>query len=156
MSFEWGIKDWREDIGEYYDQHFSEEEMEIIYEIIRGNVGMETLREKLKEFFDKNDLVYFMSFRFIGGAGAPFAIQNVLPVLFNMGIKNYFIATLIGGAPAMFVTAALGSGVEKVIDQNSELSFSTAMSSPDIYIPIIAFFFILVISFIIKKFYFKK
>ena len=111
---------------------------------------------KLKEFFDKNDLVYFMSFRFIGGAGAPFAIQNVLPVLFNMGIKNYFIATLIGGAPAMFVTAALGSGVEKVIDQNSELSFSTAMSSPDIYIPIIAFFFILVISFIIKKFYFKK
>ena len=30
MSFEWGIKDWREDIGEYYDQHFSEEEMEII------------------------------------------------------------------------------------------------------------------------------
>ena len=49
MRFEWDIKDWREDIGEYYDQHFSEEEMEIIYEIIRGNVGMETLREKITE-----------------------------------------------------------------------------------------------------------
>ena len=56
MSFEWGIKDWREDIGEYYDQHFSEEEMEIIYEIIRGNVGMETLREKLKEFFEDSGI----------------------------------------------------------------------------------------------------
>ena len=56
MSFEWDIKDWREDIGEYYDQHFSEEEMEIIYEIIRGNVGMETLREKLKEVFDDSGI----------------------------------------------------------------------------------------------------
>ena len=56
MSFEWDIKDWREDIGEYYDQHFSEEEMEIIYEIIRGNVGMETLREILKEFFDDSGI----------------------------------------------------------------------------------------------------
>ena len=56
MSFEWDIKDWREDIGEYYAQHFSEEEMEISYEIIRCNVGMETLREKLKEFFDDSGI----------------------------------------------------------------------------------------------------
>ena len=56
MSFDFNIKSLREDIGEYYDQHFSEEEMEIIYEIIRGNVGMETLREKIKEFFDDSGI----------------------------------------------------------------------------------------------------
>ena len=56
MSFEDGIKMWREDIGQFYDEHFSEEEMEIIYEIIRGNVGMETLREKIKEFFDDSGI----------------------------------------------------------------------------------------------------
>ncbi len=58
MNFDFDIKSLREDIGEYYDQHFSEEEMEIIYEIIRGNVGMETLREKLKEFFDDSGIPY--------------------------------------------------------------------------------------------------
>ena len=33
---------------------------------------------KLKEFFLKNDLLYFMCYRFIGGGGTPYAIQNVL------------------------------------------------------------------------------
>ena len=56
MNFDFDIKSLREDIGEYYDQHFSKEEMEIIYEIIRGNVGMETLREKLKDFFDDSGI----------------------------------------------------------------------------------------------------
>ena len=111
---------------------------------------------KLKEFFSKNDILYFMSFRFIGGGGAPYAVQNVLPILFDMSIKNYAIATFIGSMPSMFVTVALGSGIEKVIDQNAELNVSTVLFSPEIYIPIIAFFTILIIAFMIKKFYFKQ
>ena len=110
---------------------------------------------KLKEFFIKNDILYFMSFRFIGGGGAPYAVQNVLPILFDMSVKNYFIATLIGSAPSMFVTVALGSGIEKVIDQNAELSITTVLFSPEIYIPIIIFFAILVVAFTIKKIYFN-
>ena len=96
------------------------------------------------------------SFRFIGGAGTPYAVQNVLPILFDMSLKNYIIATFVGSMPSMFVTVALGSGIEKVIDQNVELSISTVLFSPEIYIPIIAFFIILFIAFIIKKFYFKQ
>ena len=111
---------------------------------------------KLREFFIKNDILYFTSFRFVGGGGAPYAVQNVLPILFDMPIKNYIIATFIGSLPSMFVTVALGSGIEKVIDQNVELSFLTVLSSPEIYIPMIAFFLILFIAFIIKKFYFKQ
>ena len=110
---------------------------------------------KLREFFIKNDILYFMSFRFIGGGGTPYALQNVLPILFDMPLKNYIIATFIGSMPSMFVTVALGSGIEKVIDQNVELSISTVLFSPEIYIPIIAFFIILFIAFIVKKFYFK-
>ena len=56
----------------------------------------------------------------------------------------------------MFVTVSLGSGIEKVIDQNAELSIATVLFSPEIYIPIIAFFIILIIAFVIKKFYFKQ
>ena len=111
---------------------------------------------KLKEFFIKNDILYFTSFRFVGGGGTPYAVQNVLPILFDMPLKNYIIATFIGSMPSMFVTVALGSGIEKVIDDNVELSIYTVLFSPEIYIPIIAFFIILIIAFIIKKFYFKQ
>jgi len=111
---------------------------------------------KLKEFFIKNDILYFMSFRFIGGGGSPYAVQNVLPILFDMSVKNYVIATFVGSLPSMFVIVALGSGIEKVIDQNVELSVSTVLFSSEIYIPIIAFFIILFIAFVIRKFYFKR
>ena len=111
---------------------------------------------KLKEFFIKNDILYFMIFRFVGGGGTPYPVQNILPILFDMSVKNYFIATFIGSLPSMFVTVALGSGIEEVIDQNEELSIGTVLFSPEIYIPLIAFFIILFIAFLIRKFYFKK
>ena len=110
---------------------------------------------KLKEFFIKNDILYFTCFRFIGGGGTPYPIQNVLPILFDMSIKKYFFSTFIGSAPSMFVTIALGSGIERVIDKNVQLSISTVLFSPEIYIPIIAFFMILIIAYFIKKIYFK-
>tara|TARA_Y100001970_G_scaffold197754_1_gene240578 strand:+ start:4078 stop:4806 length:729 start_codon:yes stop_codon:yes gene_type:complete len=111
---------------------------------------------KLKEHFNKNEILYFMFFRFVGGGGTPFGIQNILPILFNMSVRNYFIATLIGCLPSMFVTVAIGSGIEKVIDQNIELSFFGVLSTPDIYLPIIGFFVIIFLAFILKKFLYKN
>ena len=110
---------------------------------------------KLKKFFNKNELVYFMFFRFIGGGGTPYAVQNTLPILFNMSMKNYIIATFLGSMPSMFVTVAIGSGIETIIDQNTKLSFVNVIFSPEIYIPIVCFFILLIIGFIIKKSYFK-
>ena len=110
---------------------------------------------KLKNFFNKNDITYFMFFRFIGGGGTPYAVQNVLPVLFNMPVKNYFVATLIGSMPSMFVTVALGSGLESVIDKTEEPSFFQVLFSPEVYLPIAGFAIILVISFFAKRFFFK-
>ena len=107
-------------------------------------------------FFNKNETIYFMCFRFIGGGGTPFPIQNVLPVLFNMSAKNYVIATLLGIIPTTFVAVALGSGIEKIIDQNAKLSFLPVIQSPEIYLPIIGFFIILVVALFIKKLYFKE
>ena len=110
---------------------------------------------KLKESFRKNDVLYFMSFRFIGGGGTPYAIQNIIPILFDMSVKKYFIATIIGSIPSMFVTVALASGIKNVIDKNTELTLSIALMSPEIYIPLIGFSIILTLAFIIRKFYFK-
>ena len=108
----------------------------------------------LKKIFLKNDIFYYMIFRFIGGV--PFAIQNIIPVLFDMRIRNYFFCTLLGCLPPMFVSVAIGSGLEEVIDQNDELSFFTILSSPEIYIPIIAFISILFIAYLIRMHYFKQ
>ena len=111
---------------------------------------------KLREFFSKNDILYFMFFRFVGGGGTPFAIQNVLPILFDMPIKNYFIATVTGCLPSMFITVAIGSGIERVIDKNMELTFMKVATSPDIYLPIAGFFIIVIIAFILNKTFFEK
>ena len=110
---------------------------------------------KFKETFNKNNTLYFMCFRFVGGGGIPYAVQNVLPILFNMPIKNYAIATAVGSLPSMFISVAIGSGIEKVIDENTELTFIKVVSSPDIYIPLIGFFVILIIAFILKNIFFK-
>jgi uncharacterized membrane protein YdjX (TVP38/TMEM64 family) len=112
--------------------------------------------QKLREFFIKNDIIYFMSYRFVGGGGTPYAIQNILPLLFNMPVKNYIIATFVGSLPSMFVTVSLGSGIENIIDKNENLSIFNVLSSHEIYLPLIGFFIILVLAFIIKKFYFKN
>ncbi|RZO49233.1 MAG: DedA family protein [Candidatus Pelagibacterales bacterium] len=111
---------------------------------------------KFINFFQKNELLYFMIFRFIGGGGTPYPIQNVLPVIFNMSVKNYIIATCLGIVPATFVIASLGSGIEDIIKQNTELSFVSALLSPEIYFPIIGFAVILIIAFIFKKYFFKQ
>ena len=109
---------------------------------------------KFINFFKKNEFWYFMCFRLIGGGGTPYPIQNVLPVIFNISAKNYIIATFLGIIPSSFVVVALGSGIENIIDQNAELSFMSVFFSPEIYLPIIGFAVILIIAFIIKKFFF--
>ena len=111
---------------------------------------------KFIEFFNKNEMINFMCFRFIGGGGTPFPIQNILPVIFNMSAKNYIAATFLGIIPTTFVTAALGSGIESIIDQNVELDFLSVFLSPEIYLPIVGFFALLIIAFFVKIFLFKS
>ena len=111
---------------------------------------------KVKIAFQKNELFYFTLYRLIGGGGIPYGIQNVLPVLFNISTKNYFIGTFLGSWPSMFITVALGAGIEKYIETNEELSFFKILATPDIYLPIIGFVLMIFLGLIIKKFFFQK
>ena len=45
--------------------------------------------------------------------------------------------------------------VFEYIDQNAELSFLSVVQSPEIYLPIIGFFIILIGAFIVKRIFFK-
>ena len=59
-----------------------------------GGAGMvlrpDIISKSIEANFNKNELVYFMIFRFAGGGGIPFGIQNVLPIVFDLKVKNYF------------------------------------------------------------------
>ena len=100
--------------------------------------------------FEKNEFLYFLVYRFIGGI--PFFIANTLPVIFNIKIKNYFFGTLIGMIPQLFIMVSIGSGLEKIIDANTTPpTFFEIIFSKDIYLPLIAFLFIVIISIFLKK-----
>ena len=51
------------------------------------------LEKKFKKYiqlFQKNEFNYFFIYRFVGGLGAPFFLQNLFPILFDMKKTNYF------------------------------------------------------------------
>ena len=108
----------------------------------------------LNDKFKKNEFIFFLIYRFIGGI--PFQIQNILPVLFNVKLKNYFFGTLLGMTPQIFVWATLGNGIEKIIYKNIQVpSFKDLILSPEIYLPIIGFIVILILGLLTKKKFFK-
>ena len=111
--------------------------------------------QNLESKFKKNEFIYFLLYRFIGGI--PLVIANLLPVIFNINIKNYFLGTLLGFIPQLFLIASLGSGLNKIIQQNETVpSIIDLLFSSEIYIPILAFIFIVLITIIIRKFFYKN
>ena len=104
----------------------------------------------LTEKFKKNEFVFFLIYRFIGGI--PFFISNILPTIFNVKIRNFFIASIIGMAPQLFVGASLGAGLSKILEENSEVpSFLELIFSPDIYLPILGIVILVLIGLLLKK-----
>ena len=105
---------------------------------------------KLENKFKKNEFIFFLLYRFIGGI--PFGLANLLPVLFNVRLKNYFFGTFLGILPALFVFVSLGSGLEKIVGQNEEVpNFINMLQSSEIYIPLIGFIVIILFSYLLKK-----
>jgi len=122
----------------------------------------EMIREKflnrfqsLEEKFKRSELIYLLIYRFVGGI--PFALSNVIPCIFNVKLKNFFLATFIGMLPQLFLVVSIGSGLEKMIDQNLKApSIFELIMSKDIYIPLIAFLALLIITYFIKNIFYKR
>ena len=117
----------------------------------------EKFLEKYKNLdakFKKSEFVYLLVYRLIGGI--PFAISNVLPCIFNVKVLNFFWATFIGIIPSLFLICSIGSGLEKIIDQNLEApTVMDLISSPDIYFPLIVFICLVLITIYLRKFFYK-
>ena len=106
---------------------------------------------KYIHLFKKNEFNYFLAFRLSGGLGIPFGPQNVLPVIFNIKKSNYFFASFLGFIPVFFIWNTIGSGLNEYIKQADNFSFIRLLLNKEIYIPIIFFIIVMLISVIIKK-----
>ena len=111
--------------------------------------------QRLEMKFKKSEFIYLLIYRFIGGI--PWQLSCLLPTLFNVKVKNFFFATLIGIIPQIFLAVSIGSGLENVIDQNSEIpGIKDIIFSSEIYIPILAFFSLILITIFLRKLFYKN
>ena len=111
--------------------------------------------ENLERRFKKSEFYYLLIYRFVGGI--PWQLSCILPTIFNVKTVNFFFASLIGIVPQIFLAVSIGSGLEKIIDQNSELpKITEVIFSPEIYIPILAFLSLVLITIFMRKSFYKN
>ena len=104
--------------------------------------------------FKKSEFNYLLIYRFIGGI--PWQLSCLLPTIFDVKVRNFFFATLIGIIPQIFLAVSIGSGLENIIEQNLEApSIIEIIISPEIYIPLILFFILLLITIFIRKIFYR-
>jgi uncharacterized membrane protein YdjX (TVP38/TMEM64 family) len=107
----------------------------------------------IKNNINENELSYFFSLRVI--PGIPFPIKNLLPVLFNVKLKNFFIATLFGEALPIIISVSIFSGLSNVIQSDKEINLNI-LFSPEVFFPLLALALMSLIANFVKKKYFKN
>jgi uncharacterized membrane protein YdjX (TVP38/TMEM64 family) len=69
---------------------------------------------KIKDGFNSNAISYLLFIRIIGGT--PFGVQNLLPAIFDMRMRDYFIATIFGVIPWAYILVSVGSGINDIVE----------------------------------------
>ena len=116
------------------------------------------LQQKFDKYillFKKNEFYYFFIYRFVGGLGIPFGLQNLIPILFGMKKLNFFLSSLFGFIPGFFIFNTIGAGINTYVEQAEKFKMIEFIFSPAIYLPIIMFTCLMIISFIVKRKFFK-
>ena len=62
--------------------------------------------QNLERKFKKSEFYYLLIYRFIGGI--PWQLSCILPTIFDVRVKNFFFASLIGIIPQIFLAVSLG------------------------------------------------
>lgn len=107
----------------------------------------------IKQNVNQNELSYFFSLRVI--PGIPFPIKNLLPVFFNMKIKNFFLATLFGEAAPIIISVSIFSGLSNAFESDKDLNLNL-LFSPEIFFPLLALAMMSLIANFVKKKYFNR
>ena len=81
------------------------------------NYLLNKLGKKFKSFkdgFNRNAISYLLFIRVIGGV--PFGIQNLLPAIFDMKFRDYFIATIFGVIPWAYILSSIGNSIGDIVE----------------------------------------
>ena len=111
--------------------------------------------ENYISLFQKNEFFYFFIYRFVGGLGIPFFLQNLLPILFGMKKRNYFLSSCFGFIPSFFIMNTIGAGLNIYVKQEINFSMISLILTKEIYLPILMFVGFTIISLLIKKKFFN-
>ena len=110
--------------------------------------------QKYIQLFQKNEFYYFFIYRFIGGLGVPFGLQNLIPILFRMRKINYFFSSFFGFVPGFFVFNTIGAGLNDYIKKSNSFNLKELLFSSEIFFPIFLFVVLMIVSLIVKKKFF--
>ena len=111
--------------------------------------------KKLEIKFKSSEFFYLLIYRFIGGI--PWQLSCLLPTLFDVKRSNFFFATFIGIIPQIFLVVSIGDGLEKIIEENTEVpKLTDIIFYTDIYIPILAFFSLVLITIFLRRLFYKN
>jgi len=111
--------------------------------------------KKLEIKFKSSEFFYLLIYRFIGGI--PWQLSCLLPTLFDVKRSNFFFATFIGIIPQIFLVVSIGDGLEKIIEENTEVpKLTDIIFYSDIYMPILAFFSLVLITIFLRRLFYKN
>ena len=106
---------------------------------------------KYINLFNKNEFYYFFIYRFVGGLGVPFFLQNTLPVIFNMKKLNYFLSSFLGFIPGFFIFNTIGAGLNQYVKNSESFSLIDLILNKEVYFPLTMFICLIVVSLLIKR-----
>ncbi len=85
---------------------------------------------------------------------APFFVVNLAPAFFNVSLRDYVLATLIGMIPGAFVYASVGSGLRAALETGAASDPNDAaraiLLSPAVFGPILALIALALLPVIVK------
>lgn len=108
--------------------------------------------EKLRDGFRENAFSYLLVLRLT--PVAPFFIVNVAPAFFNVKLRDYVLATVLGMIPGVFVYAAVGAGLDAALaaglDADPGRAARAIFLQPAVYGPIIALAALALVPFAVR------
>ena len=107
---------------------------------------------KLASGFEKDAFSYLLVLRI--APFIPFFIVNIAPALFDVRLRTYVTATLIGIMPGTFAYAWLGQGVDSVLVAAESAGRNAAVSdlvTPEITIAFVALALVAALATIVRK-----
>jgi len=68
---------------------------------------------------------------------------------------NYFLASFFGFVPGFFIFNTIGAGLNSYIEKVENFNLLELILTPEIYLPILMFIVLIILSLLIKRKFFK-